>query len=67
MADTVALETFIDQCATLHGAPQRTDLRWALGADDDVLDINCRHNEFINWLDWLISSHRLNAAIVSAK
>lgn len=67
MADTMALETFIDQCAILHGAPERTDLRWSLGADDDVLDINCRHNEFINWLDWLISSHRLNAAIVSAK
>jgi len=32
-----------------------------------VLDVNCRHNEFISWLDWLILSHRLNAAIVSAK
>ena len=39
----------------------------ACGADDDVLDFNCRHNEFINWLGWLISSHRLKAAIVSAK
>jgi len=67
MANKMALETFIDQCATLHGAPERTDLRWSLGADDDVLDINCRHNEFINWLDWLISSYRLNAAILSAK
>ena len=67
MADTTALETFINQCTALHNAPEATDLRWSLGADDDVLDVNFRHNEFISWLDWLISSHRLNAAIVSAK
>jgi len=67
MADATALETFIDQCTGLHSAPARTDLRWSLGADDDVLDISRRQNEFINWLGWLISSHRLNAAIVSAK
>ena len=67
MADATALETFIDQCMGLHSVPARTDLGWSLGADDDVLDISRRQNEFINWLGWLISSHRLNAAIVSAK
>ena len=67
MADTTALDSFIDQCANLHSEPERADLRWSLGADDDVLDVSLRQNEFIKWLGWLISSHRLKAAIVSAK
>lgn len=60
MADAAALATYIEKCGALHRAPERADLRWSLGADDDVLDSTCRQNEFIAWLDWLLSSRRLS-------
>ena len=67
IAHDAALQKFIDDCANLNDAPMRADLRWSLGVDEDVLDMALRHNEFINWLSWLVLSHARSASIVSAK
>lgn len=48
------LEAMVDRMKALHADPQRKDLRWQLGIDDDVLDAASRQREFINWLNKLI-------------
>jgi GMP synthase (glutamine-hydrolysing) len=38
----------------LYKNPNRKDLRWSLGIDDDVLSDELRHCEFVNWLKHLV-------------
>lgn len=41
---------FIDKMEALNSDPTRTDLRWQLGVDDDVLNTDVRYIEVRNWL-----------------
>ena len=50
-ASVSAAEGFINKLQGLHEAPERTDLRWQLGVDDDVLNADVRHLEIRNWLE----------------
>lgn len=47
---------FIGKLQDLHEAPGRTDLRWQLGVDDDVLNTDIRYLEIRNWLDQKVFS-----------
>ncbi len=47
---------FIDKMQNLHEQPSRTDLRWQLGIDDDVLNTDVRHIEIRNWLNCKVFS-----------
>jgi len=38
----------------LHRHPDRKDLRWQLGIDDDLLEVGIRQCEFANWLKHLV-------------
>lgn len=50
-ADEQAVEDFAARCVALHADPVgRRDLRWQLGADDDVLDEAIRLREIANWI-----------------
>ena len=48
--DLETLEKLASDYSELAAAPDRRDLRWRLGADDDVLDERCRLLEIDNWL-----------------
>lgn len=52
--DQTALEVYVGQLEALYAEPERKDLRWALGIDDDVLSDEIRHCEFVNWLHHLV-------------
>ena len=46
------IQDFIDKCEEIDKNPNDFALRFALGADDDVLDRQIRENEFANWLQF---------------
>ncbi|WP_051548184.1 hypothetical protein [Sneathiella glossodoripedis] len=50
-ASVAEAEVFIDRLQDLHSDPGRSDLRWQLGIDDDVLNSDIRHLEVRNWLE----------------
>ncbi len=52
--DRDAMQIYVDQMMALFQEPDRKDLRWALGIDDDVLRDEVRHCEFINWIRKLV-------------
>ena len=41
---------YVERLEALAREPDRKDLRWQLGIDDDVLRAEIRQCEFINWL-----------------
>ena len=41
---------YINILETIANEPNRKDLRWMAGIDDDLLKDNIRQLEFINWL-----------------
>jgi GMP synthase (glutamine-hydrolysing) len=45
---------YVGRLEALHAEPQRKDLRWQLGIDDDILSAGIRQCEFKNWVDTLI-------------
>lgn len=45
---------YVDRLETLSAEPQRKELRWQLGIDDDILSAAIRQCEFRNWVDTLI-------------
>ena len=45
------LAAYVERLEALAADPTRTDLRWQLAIDDDVLSDAQRHCEFVNWLD----------------
>jgi GMP synthase (glutamine-hydrolysing) len=47
-------EEYTGRLEALHAAPDRKELRWQLGIDDDILSADIRQREFINWIDTLI-------------
>lgn len=44
------LVQYVDRLEALATDPERKDLRWQLGIDDDILRDDIRQCEFINWL-----------------
>ena len=52
--DGAELTALADRMAALSAEPERKDLRWQLGIDDDVLDPAVRQAEFRNWLTALV-------------
>ena len=53
-ADTADAGGFLRQLEELHAQPARTDLRYRLAVDEDVLDERVRICEVRNWLDRLV-------------
>jgi GMP synthase (glutamine-hydrolysing) len=45
---------YVARLEALHAEPQRKDLRWQLGIDDDILSADIRQCEFRNWINHLI-------------
>lgn len=45
------LKSYCQHLEDLYFEPNRKDLRWKLGIDDDVLDSTQRELEFKNWID----------------
>ena len=43
-------EYYINILETIANEPNRKDLRWMSGIDDDLLKDNIRQLEFVNWL-----------------
>jgi GMP synthase (glutamine-hydrolysing) len=48
------LVAYVDRLEALSADPTRTDLRWQLGIDDDILVDELRQNAFANWLDAVV-------------
>jgi GMP synthase (glutamine-hydrolysing) len=48
------LKRHVERWEMLHSQPDRSDLRWQLGIDDDILDIGIRQQEFANWINALV-------------
>jgi len=48
------LAAYVERLEALAADPARTDLRWQLAIDDDVLSDEQRHCEFVNWLDEVV-------------
>ncbi|WP_169546019.1 type 1 glutamine amidotransferase [Sneathiella aquimaris] len=53
-------DLFIEKMETLHLSPERKDLRWQLGVDQDVLNPDIRCQELRNWLDYKIKPNIKN-------
>ena len=49
------LVKYVDRLEALAREPDRKDLRWQLGIDDDLLCAETRQREFINWLSRFIN------------
>jgi len=48
------LEALVSHMERLCAHPDRKDLRWQLGIDDDLLDDGIRQKEFANWVEKLV-------------
>jgi len=48
------LKKHVDRWELLHSYPDRSDLRWQLGIDEDILNIEVRQQEFSNWVSALV-------------
>ncbi len=53
-ADTDAAEDHAGRLSVLDAAPERQDLAWLLGIDDDILDRRIRWREIENWINRLV-------------
>ena len=51
-------QEYVDRLEALNAEPQRKDLRWQLGIDDDILSVDIRQCEFRNWVDTLILGNK---------
>ncbi len=47
------MQSYVDKMEELYRHPDRTDLVWQLGIDEDILDDSIRQAEFKNWLDFI--------------
>ncbi|RKX82968.1 MAG: type 1 glutamine amidotransferase [Spirochaetes bacterium] len=48
------LEKHVERWELLHSHPDRSDLKWQLGIDEDILNIEIRQQEFSNWVNALV-------------
>jgi GMP synthase (glutamine-hydrolysing) len=56
-ADHEDFEYFVSRWELLHENPERSDLRWQTGIDDDILSEDIRRREFANWIRHLVLPH----------
>jgi len=49
-----ALETYASMVEALHEAPERRDLAWVLGLDEQVTEVECRLRELRNFIRLVI-------------
>ncbi len=54
-ADDTDADRFISAAEDLNVTPERSDLAWSLGVDEDVLDPRTRLIELRNWLDHVVT------------
>ncbi len=59
-ADRVALEDKVERMEALARDPARTDLRWDLVLDDDILTDDLRQCELRNWLQKVVLPSRVS-------
>jgi GMP synthase (glutamine-hydrolysing) len=52
--DRAAALAYVDQLEALHADPDRRDLAWLLGVDEDVMDESVRRAEVRNWIERLV-------------
>ncbi len=52
------MQSYVDKMEELYRDPDRTDLSWQLGIDEDILDDSIRQSEFKNWLDFIKSKNK---------
>jgi GMP synthase (glutamine-hydrolysing) len=48
--DLAALKDYTGRLDALVAEPDRKDLRWQLGIDEDIMDDGIRELEFANWV-----------------
>ena len=48
--DADDLARYVEKLEALHRDPDRKDLRWQLDVEDDLLSVECRQQEFRNWI-----------------
>lgn len=53
--DKMAAEKYVGDLRSLNSDSSRRDIAWKLGLDEDVLDMNARHIEVKNWLNFFFS------------
>ncbi len=51
--DHDAMQSHVDKMEELYRNPDRTDLIWQLGIDEDIIDDSIRQSEFKNWLEFI--------------
>lgn len=52
------MQSYVDKMEELYKNPDRMDLIWQLGIDEDILDDSIRQAEFKNWLDFIKGKNR---------
>ncbi len=53
--DHEAMQSYVDKMEELYQEPDRKDLAWQLGIDEDIIDDDIRQLEFKNWIDFVKS------------
>jgi GMP synthase (glutamine-hydrolysing) len=48
----------VELLETLHANPQRKDIAWLLGIDDDLTNEDIRQAEVRNWIERLVIPHK---------
>ena len=59
LLDPSDAERWRSELLVLDAAPDRRDLRFRLGVDEDVLDLEIRRREVRNWLEFIARHRRL--------
>ncbi len=57
LPDMETAQAFVDQLEALHDNPDRKDLRWRFGIDEDILNPDIRQAEVRNWIEQLVIPH----------
>ena len=47
------MQSYVDKMEELYKNPDRMDLSWQLGIDEDILDDSIRQSDFKNWLNYI--------------
>ncbi len=55
--DHEAMQSYVDKMEELYSEPDRKDLAWQLGVDEDIIDDDVREIEFKNWIKYIKSLH----------
>jgi len=51
--DHDGMQSHVDKMEELYRNPDRTDLIWQLGIDEDIIDDSIRQSDFKNWLEFI--------------